>query len=208
MKHSHDFDFKLSFTKTGRPYIVVDNFLTSEEYDVVMEELDTTIRPHMRRDETGGALGPDGKPLKNSNACFVNDVFEDASKSSTFVIMQKFFTDQNFVEKLVKSHWAFDWFDKYGVEEVVQFLYYDQKDNYGSHVDTMDTTALLWLCKEPKGFEGGDFIIEDTEKVEFKNNRMVIFKFGTYHGVETINRTSDLDGHGRYCVSKAMRPAA
>ena len=47
MKHSHDFDFKLQFTKTGRPYIIVDNFLTHAEYLTVMNELDTIIRPNM-----------------------------------------------------------------------------------------------------------------------------------------------------------------
>ena len=103
MKHSHDFDFRLSYTKTGRPYIVVDNFLTSEEYDVVMEELDTIIRPHMRRNGTGGALSLDGKPIKNSNACFVDEIFEDPSASSTFVIMQKFLLTKICLKKYLKA---------------------------------------------------------------------------------------------------------
>lgn len=204
--NNNDFDLNLKFTKTGRPYIIIDNFLTHAEYLTVINELDTIIRPNMRREETGGAISKDGKALKNNNACFVNDIYANPNLSPTHRVMRKFFENKSFTNKLVESHWAFDWFKKFGVEESMQFLYYDQKDSYGKHVDTMDTTALLWLCKEPQGFEGGDFIIEDTEKVEFKNNRMVIFKVGTYHGVEPISRTSELEGHGRYCISKFMRP--
>lgn len=205
--NNHDFDFKLKFTEVGKPFLIIDNFLTQEEYEIVINELDTIVRPAMRRHETGGAVDSDGNALKDTNACFVNDIYVNPMLSPTFKTLQKFHTDKDLNSKIANSHWTFEWLKDHGAEEHMQFLYYNDKDTYGDHVDIFNTSALLWLCKEPKGFEGGDFMIEKNHKVEFKNNRMVIFNFGTLHGVTPVKRTSLLDGHGRYCISKFMRPA-
>lgn len=207
MKHSHDFDFKIQFTDDGRPFLIVDNFLTNEEYETVLSELDTVIRPNLRRENTGGATDANGKSIKLTNACFIGDIYVDPRKSPTFNITHKFFTDPVFHRKLVNSHWMFEWFGQYGVEETMQFLYYDEKDTYGHHADNFNTTALLWLSKEPRGFEGGDFIIDKKHKIDFKNNRMVIFSLNMLHCVTPIKKTTELDGYGRYCVSKFMRPS-
>ena len=63
--------------------------------------------------------------------------------------------------------------------------YYEDADNFKPHFDVFQFTALIWLYKEPRDFEGGDLILHDFEnkKIELKNNRLVFFPSYYLHSV-------------------------
>ena len=193
------FGIVVQYTSVGKPYIVIDNFLTEDDQSIIMSELDTIIRPCMRRENTGEAIKDDFS-VKNVNACFLTDIYAEPNASPTFRVMRNYFV-KDFFEAIAQSHWAFEWLARTNFNEFAQFLYYDEKDNYEAHPDQADLTSLLWLAKEPRGFSGGDLIIENEKTVEFKHNRMVLFNLATMHEVTSVKKTLNLDGHGRYCIS-------
>lgn len=193
------FGIVVQYTSVGKPYIVIDNFLTEDDQSIIMSELDTIIRPSMRRENTGEATKGDFS-VKNANACFLTDIYAEPDASPTFRVMRNYFS-RDFFETIAQSHWAFEWLTRINFNEFAQFLYYDEKDNYEAHPDQADLTSLLWLAKEPRGFSGGDLIIENEKTVQFKHNRMVLFNLATMHEVTSVKKTLNLDGHGRYCIS-------
>ena len=197
------FGIDLQYTSAGKPFIIIDNFLTDDDQATALMELDQIIRPSMRREGTGEAV-KDEVSVKKANACFINDIYIDQFISPTFRLLRNYFTE-DFFRLIAESHWAYEWLLRVGFSESTQFLYYDEQDSYDAHPDQADMSALLWLAKEPRGFSGGDLIIEGEQTVEFKHNRMVIFSLGTLHQVTKVHKTLNLDGHGRYCISNFFK---
>jgi Rps23 Pro-64 3,4-dihydroxylase Tpa1-like proline 4-hydroxylase len=80
--------------------------------------------------------------------------------------------------------------------------YYEDSDHFKPHFDVFQFTALIWLYKEPKQFEGGDLIFNElNEKIEIKNNRMLFFPSYLLHSVEEVKMKINEFGMGRYCIS-------
>ena len=86
--------------------------------------------------------------------------------------------------------------------------YYGSGGHYSKHHDDSYFTALLWLCNTPKLFEGGDFILHDSEiTIPFTNNTMVIIPGWAEHEVKPV----DIKGYndcppGRFCISFFFGP--
>lgn len=85
----------------------------------------------------------------------------------------------------------------------VLFSAYGNSDYYGHHVDIdLDcvTTAVLMLTlRDPKQFEGGAFLLEDTP-IEFKNNRLIVFPSCRMHGVEPVKLEHDIYENRRFTI--------
>ena len=66
---------------------------------------------------------------------------------------------------------------------------YGNGDYYGQHIDInldcVATAVLMLTLKEPQQFSGGAFLLGD-EKIEFKNNRLIVFPSCRLHGVEPV----------------------
>jgi len=81
---------------------------------------------------------------------------------------------------------------------------YSDGDYYLPHIDESLYTSVLWLNKEPKEYEGGNFIFhfEDgsTEEVETKNNRMVLFPSFYKHEVKPVHYLTE-DAYPRCAIS-------
>lgn len=85
----------------------------------------------------------------------------------------------------------------------VLFSAYGDTDWYGHHVDIdLDciTTAVLMLTlKESQQFEGGAFLLGD-QKIEFKNNRLIVFPSCRMHGVEPVKLQEDIYENRRFTI--------
>ena len=81
---------------------------------------------------------------------------------------------------------------------------YDDGCYYLPHHDNTVVSIISWLWKEPKCFEGGDFVFEDYKMtLKCKYNSAVAFPGTTRHGVTPIkmeDQYKDL-GLGRYSLS-------
>ena len=85
--------------------------------------------------------------------------------------------------------------------------YYENNDYYKAHADTSDITALTWLFKEPKRFTGGDLIFPDTEeRIECKNNKIILFPGCIRHQVTEINMEKQHQNQklGRWCITQFL----
>jgi hypothetical protein len=62
---------------------------------------------------------------------------------------------------------------------------------------------LIWLHKEPKMYQGGDFeIVNSNTVIESKNNRMVLFPSFYYHKVHKLTMdNSNEENFGRYTIT-------
>ena len=81
--------------------------------------------------------------------------------------------------------------------------FYSDDDYYDTHYDSPAWTCLIWMVKEPKFFDGGDFELTDiNHKIELKNNRMVIFPSCFNHKVYPLKyHDSDNKSFGKYTIT-------
>jgi len=82
--------------------------------------------------------------------------------------------------------------------------YYEENDHYDSHYDTFAWTACIWMVREPRLFDGGDFEFPQSgHQVKLKNNRAVFFPCCYLHKVTPVKfHTQPKDiGYGRYTIT-------
>jgi hypothetical protein len=83
---------------------------------------------------------------------------------------------------------------------------YGHQDHYKKHVDTnqpSNLTVVIFLCKEPKSFTGGNFVLEFDGKekvIQFKNNRALIFPSDTQHSVTDVNLKDNIYANRRFSL--------
>lgn len=187
-------EYTPGFTKSGRPYMIFDNMFKDDEVNRMMLEIDLTIKPLMRRDDTGGT------EKKHTNAIFLNEIYKKAEASHIFNNTRKYMTPE-IMGPLSGMHFAFEAMTERVLNESIQILYYEDKDNYGQHTDHSVMTMLYWAYKDPKGFEGGDIILDDDVTIECKHNRALAMSTKMPHEVTPVKYTADVPNRGRYCIS-------
>ena len=82
--------------------------------------------------------------------------------------------------------------------------YYEEDDHYKPHHDVFLWTCLVWMVKEPRLFNGGDFKLNEPDiEVKLKNNRMVMFPCCYLHSVSPVKfHTQPKEiGYGRYTIT-------
>ena len=181
-------------TSTGKPFFVFDDLFDVAEVDAALSEFRTILRPMMRRDETGGT------EKKFANACFLHEVYQSYEASPCFNITRKY-CDVDLLDEVSNFHWLFGALQKHPFHESMQYIYYEQSDNYGSHLDRSLFTFLWWLA--PEQITGGDLILDGNEKVDFRHNRVILFPLQMLHEVTPVS----CDGEGRYCVTNFLNLA-
>lgn len=85
----------------------------------------------------------------------------------------------------------------------VLFSAYGNTDYYGHHVDIdldcVATAVLMLTLKDPIQFEGGAFLL-GSEKIDFKNNRLIVFPSCREHGVEPVRLEKDIYENKRFTI--------
>lgn len=85
----------------------------------------------------------------------------------------------------------------------VLFSAYGNSDWYGHHIDIdldcVATAVLMLTLKDPVQFEGGAFLLGD-KKIEFKNNRLIVFPSCRMHGVEPVRLQEDKYENKRFTI--------
>ena len=181
-------------TSVGRPYMVFDNMFSEDVVSDLLLEIDFFARPAMRKEKTGGTN------KKDAMAIFLHEIFANPNVSSVYRNTRRYMS-ADMLGMMKDFHWWFDAVDGIQLQEGIQILYYENGDTYGKHKDHSVMTVLYWLCKDPKGFEGGDLILDGDSVVEFKNNRAVVMPMQMPHEVTAVKSTTEKDGYGRYCIS-------
>ena len=183
------------------PFLFIEDLYTEEELRLIWCELDYyQSNKVVLESNTNPSVTDDGKPRTKKKGCFVDNVFENRDCSSILNVSRKLL-DPGLI---CQSNHIFAW--KHFQPNVDHSLlsYYDDGCYYLPHHDNTVVSIISWLWKEPKCFEGGDFVFEDYKMtLKCKYNSAVAFPGTTRHGVTPIkmeDQYKDL-GLGRYSLS-------
>ena len=191
--------------ETNFTYLIIDEMYDDDELKSIWEELHYLTNPRRMKGpkDTGGAFTPDGKNKKENFGIFLDPFFiTDRSSSSILVANRKLFGDD--IKKVWKDAHPYNiiWGD---IDlDGTLLSYYENTHHYNLHHDGAAFTALTWLYKEPKRFEGGEFYFDGDIKVELKNNRTILFPSWVRHRVTSVSMEGS-DGYstyGRYSIAQ------
>tara|TARA_Y100001963_G_scaffold9180_1_gene11800 strand:+ start:192 stop:848 length:657 start_codon:yes stop_codon:yes gene_type:complete len=204
------------------PYIIIDNFYINEELNLIWNELDflSDGDKFNSPEETGSATNDSGI-LKNNKGMWLDRLYKDRKYSNILTCSRKLIYELDFILSKSNSWWFKCLLGSKDILNIDHTLlsYYDEDDYYAPHFDRSILTSLTWLYKEPKGFDGGDFILNPTmytdkkhflncmapsKKIELKNNRVVMFPGMIPHLVTPVKMKNEVKGMGRFCISNFL----
>lgn len=185
------------------PYVVIDDFLTEEDLKEVWATLDSfPLDGLLPGSETGTAyVYGSNREAKQNKGVFLEQLYSGHPQMCRMAkpLVPKY---SEICQEVGKLHPAFRSVEKEWQGSIL-CSYYENGDYYDEHQDTTAVTGLLWLAKDESKFEGGNLLIERTDPVPFKHNRLVMFPGYTLHQVSPIKmKVKDAaSGYGRWCVS-------
>jgi len=190
------------------PFIVVDNWYTPNEEKAVWKELDyysSMPKDQIDRAEnTIVARDNKGNSLSKAFRFYTNEYYTQKgfNKSTIFNCMYK--------QRLPEFHQYIDQCMPYGrsflstTNDSTLISYYEQDDHYDAHHDTFSWTNCIWMVREPRLFDGGDFDFPETgHEIRLKNNRAIFFPCCYSHRVSPVKfHTQPKEiGYGRYTIT-------
>jgi Rps23 Pro-64 3,4-dihydroxylase Tpa1-like proline 4-hydroxylase len=186
------------------PYLKIKNYFNEKELELIWEELKfLTYKEKLEPPHKTGQINPN---MKNNAGLYLDNIYTNRNYSNILNVTRKTFSLE-----IIKSYKNLNM-----MNEIVLLInndstlvsYYENEGYYKSHSDNSVITALIWLFKEPKKFEGGDLIFTDyNEKIKIENNMFVMFPSFVKHEVTAVTMNKSIpnfSGYGRYCISQFM----
>jgi hypothetical protein len=188
---------KFQFFTEPVPHCIVRNYYTSEELSGIWSELDFLNGKLSPPEQTGTAIGTDGKPKKRNKGAFIDDLYMKRELSNILKFNRKIgFPEIN--RNILGRNWFYNYLKPSDrLKDRTLVSYYEDGDYYEPHTDSAMVTAISYHWKEPKSFEGGDLYFGDY-KVPIENNCLLIFPSCTEHEVKRVT------GHGRYAITQFL----
>lgn len=142
-----------------------------------------------------------GEPKKRNIGVFLDDVYRERNYSNVLKLNRKIYGIQldkpsTILNQLRESN-----------HDTTLVSYYENEAHYKSHKDYSVLTAVTYLYKQPKAFEGGDLVLtEYGYAFEPWFNRTYIMPGVVEHEVtEVTMKPEDCGkGLGRYCISNSI----
>jgi len=191
------------------PHVTISDYYGEEELKLVWKELEFLTNPIILKSPefTGTAKDNQGKILKQNHGVFLDLIYKDRKISNILNFSRKHF-HPDIVEPLCTHNYFFRYLQKSAFDATL-LSYYQDSDRYQSHTDSSTITAITWLFKEPKHFDGGDLsFTEFNYNIPIKNNFMIIFPSILYHSVSPIimkENKEPFSGYGRYALSNFIQ---
>ena len=190
-------DVKVTCHNKPFPYSYVENVYSDKELELIWKELDYY---QSQKDlffsadanmSAGAKLA--GVSLKKNNGFFMQEVYSSARHSPLIKATGGLFGPQLFQQR--ESH-LFDEF--HPMMKGFLLSYYEDGDYYQSHKDQDVASIVIWLWKEPKQFEGGNFSFTEYPdlKIENRHNCAVMFPGYIKHQVNTVKMEEENLGCG------------
>ena len=188
------------------PFVVVDNWYTPNEEKAVWKELDFfSATPKVqidRAENTIVARNSDGSSKSKAYRFYIESFYQKRELSPILNCMYKQRTPEfrNIISECMPYARSF----LSSNSDSSLLSYYEENDHYESHHDTFLWTCLIWMVREPRLFNGGDFKLNEPDiEVKLKNNRMVMFPCCYLHSVSPVKfHTQPKEiGYGRYTIT-------
>ena len=187
------------------PYIIIDDYYDEGELSLIWEELNFLCYPtKLRRATTkrGGATTPEGTLLKFNYHSYLDGLYAFRDMSNILMVNRKLFGNGY---EIFRQHDSWFFKNLHINKDNTQVGYYEENDEYKTHVDSSTITSLTWLHKTPKRFTGGDLILPDYNvEIKSHNNRTFIFPSFIKHGVVPVRMEEQYRNtkSGRFCISQ------
>jgi len=188
------------------PFLVIDNWYTPNEEKAVWKELDffsATPKDQIARAEnTIVARNPDGSSKSTAYRFYIEDYYRKREISPIINYMYKQTTPE--FHNIIKECQPYARSFLSSNSDSSLLSYYEENDHYESHHDTFLWTCLVWMVREPRLFNGGDFKLNEPDiEVKLKNNRAVFFPCCYLHSVSPVKfHTQPKEiGYGRYTIT-------
>lgn len=190
------------------PLLTVEELFDEHELAEVMTEIDCIRKLNLLRppEETGTAMDDKGAPLKSNRGLFLDPFYAPNRDASPVLRHTRKLFSAPAIKDAILNHqsWFFnDTFYATNSDEVL-LTYYEDSDYYKAHRDEAQFTIVIWLYREPKAFEGGEFFLPDYKyEVPIAHNKAIYFPSRLRHEVSAITmRDEDRNkGLGRYALS-------
>jgi hypothetical protein len=207
------------------PYIIIDDLYDSDQLNSIWREFDFLFDKLNSQDESTervlkGALNYDGSMLRNSKNICLDEIYPHRNISDILTYNRKFFDNWHLIFGEGKTWWIQCIKDSSPVlsRDSTVFSYMEDNGYYGAHKDDTYITTCTWFYQEPKGFIGGDLILNPNNSgigkqlnklypsipIEIKNNRMVVFPGCITHQVLPVKLKDEckgMKGMGRFCIT-------
>ena len=194
---------KIEVFENPFPYIIIYDFYTDEELELIWKELNFILNDHiLKGPEKTGAAKTNGVILKNNLGVFLDSFYSDRESSNILRVNRKIFKKIPEISD-VSNHWFLKNFKSN--QDITLISYYENTDYYHKHHDNSLGTCLTWFYKEPKSFEGGNLLFEDYGiEIEVKNNCLIFFPSIIPHSVSEVIMDKKYFGKfmGRICMSQ------
>ena len=173
------------------PYLIVKDWYTSEECELIWKELDfLSDLKKLQHSSLSGAheTTPDGNiiNLSSHKSLYLNEVFFHEHMSNIMIITKKLFSSG-----ILSLYAKLDAYSKSSLtlqQSSIKIGYYENGDSYGAHYDAYNFTCISYFYKEPKKFSNGNLHFVDYGiEYECLNNSMIIFPSHIIHKVNSIN---------------------
>ena len=188
------------------PFLVIDDWYTPEEEKAVWKELDFfSVTPKNkidRAENTIVARNKDGSSKSKAYRFYIEDYYKkrEISPILNCTYKQKSSEFHNIISECMPYARSF----LTSNSDSSLLSYYEENDHYKPHHDTFAWTCLIWMVREPRLFDGGDFKLNEPDiEVKLKNNRMVMFPCCYLHSVLPVKfHTQPKEiGYGRYTIT-------
>ena len=193
------------------PYVIVDNWFSNEELNVLFSELDfyrksgEYFNSGIRAEQCKTTAKRDGKSISSSVRFYPDSYYKLNSYGLSPILNFRSKLANEKIHNYIKTECGV--FGRtYGNTNntATQVSYYENDDYYDTHIDTFDWTVLIWVYKTPKKFEGGNLHLNDLNTtISIKNNRALFFPSCLEHSVFPIkmNEEDKNKGLGRYTIT-------
>lgn len=187
----------MEFTFYTEPvtFCIIRNFYKEDEIDLIHKELDNISCHFGGPEKTGTAKNIDGGHKKENKGVFLDQLYgPHRDQSSILKLNRKIFSPEVRYE-LSKGNWFFKYLNRIAYDTTLVSTYH-QGQYYKTHEDQSFITAIYYIWKEPKAFEGGDLYLGDV-KIPIENNCLLVFPSNTEHRVDPVTK-----GSGRFAISQ------
>ena len=175
-------------TPSGLPVIFIRDFYSNIELSSIFDELKFLSSIDRFKDPTDpdgpGTAITDGVVLKSGTGMHLDVVYKDRSESDILKVNRKLFKKET--TNLLENYHSFFRYVRRSNEDNTKLHYYTNGDYYKAHVDDAVVTAISFFYNEPKGYTGGDLLLEHTLTIPCLNNSMVVFPSIMWHEVTPI----------------------
>ena len=190
------------------PFIVVDNWYNEAEEKAVWKELDflsALPRENIDRAETTiVARNPDGTARSNAYRWYLEGVYNQENRHHSHIWNCQYKQRSPEFHKHIMQCMPYGRSFLSSDKDSTLLSYYEDNDHYKPHHDTFHWTNLIWMVREPRLFDGGDFKLNEPNiEVKLKHNRAVFFPCCYLHSVSPVKfHTKPKEiGYGRYTIT-------